>query len=270
MTISAEDVIKSLADATGIEFSIVPVDKLNIDPSYQRSDFLNRSVVAKIGTSFSELLFNTIVVARRADGSLWVVDGQHRLSGAKRFGKAAVSCMIFSSGGPQQEAAVFYELNKTRTSINAISMYKACLRQGEAATCDIQKSLEQHGFSVGKHGVKAFAAATAVREVYKWGVLDRMLNIINEAFGDGSSARWRAMFSQSHFIQMLGLILKERGDQIDDKRMILVLARMPEASYTRLVASCAGATGGRAKRIAPIFIDDFYNRNLSPKSKVVW
>ena len=246
------------------------IENLKIDASYQRSDFINKSVVNRIAKNFSLVLFNALTVGERADGSLWVVDGQHRYYGAKAAGVPVVPCKVFRSSGPEQEAGVFYDLNKTRTSINAISMYRALLRQNESTSIAIQALLDKYGFTVAKKGKRAFAAASALREVYRRGVLGDVLQAIDDAFGDGSSARWRAMFAQSHFIQMLGLIYQIKGKEIDKARMSLVLARMDEKTYARLSASAAGTTGGRAKRIAPAFIDEFYNKNLSPKNKVVW
>jgi RNase P/RNase MRP subunit POP5 len=177
---------------------------------------------------------------------------------------------VFQSSGPQQEAGVFYDLNKTRTSINAISMYRALLRQSEATSVAIQELLDKYGFTVAKNGKRAFGAASAIREVYKRGVLDDVLQVIDDAFGDGSSVRWRMMFAQSHFIQMLGLIYQVKGKEVDKARMSLVLARMDEKAYTRLSSGAAGTTGSRAKRIAPAFIDEFYNKSLSPKNRIVW
>ena len=78
------------------------------------------------------------------------------------------------------------------------------------------------------------------------------------------------MFSQSHFVQMLGLIYQLKGKEIDVTRMTLVLARMDEKTYTLLSSAAAGTTGGRAKRIALPFIDEFYNKGLSPKNRIVW
>lgn len=249
---------------------VVPIALLKVDPSYQRADFINRRVVSTISSDYCPVKFNCLIVGERPDGTLWVVDGQHRMLGAVRKGLEEVPCLVFKSSGPQQEASMFFDLNKTRTSINQICMFRACLMQGEAKATAIQATMDKHGFSIQKNGNKAFACAAAIRDVYEWGVLERALGIMSEAFGDGPSHRWRKMFCQSHFVQMLGIILKLHGDKVDDKRMILVLARYSEAEYIRLVSGCAGATGNRAKRIAPMFIDDVYNRNLSPSKKIAW
>lgn len=248
----------------------IHIEDLQIDPTYQRSDFINKSVVNKIANGFSWVLFGSLTVAERMDGSFWVVDGHHRCFGAKRLGIAKLPCKVFRSNGPAQEAEVFYDLNKIRTSINSISIYRALLRQGEEVSVNIQKLLENHGFCIAKNGKKAFAAAAAIREVYKRGVLDDVLATINDAFDDGSALRWKVMFAQAHFIQMLGVIYQSKKDVIDKERMKLVLARMDEKAYTRLASSVAGTGGNRAARIAPAFIEEFYNKALTAKKRIVW
>jgi len=253
-----------------VQLRDIDIDRLQIDPSYQRSDFINKTVVSKIASFFSFVLFGALTVGERNDDSLWVVDGQHRYFGAKRVGLTYVPCKVFRSSGPQQEAGVFYDLNKNRTSINAISMYRALLRQREDTAIAIQEILDKYEFAIAKNAKRSFAAAAAIREVYKRGVLPDVLQTIHDAFGDGSASRWKAMFSQSHFIQMLGIIYQLKGDVIDKDRMTLVLARMDEKAYTRLSTGASGTTGGRAARIAPVFIEEYYNKQLSEKKRIVW
>jgi len=241
----------------------MPLQDLQIDPSYQRSDCINSKIVKLIATGFDPLLVGVITVGKRNDGSLWVVDGQHRVLGARKLKVGSLPCVVFDSRGPEHEAEVFYELNKTRTGINCISMYRALLTQREENTVHIQQLLDKYGFAIGKK-TGQFAAANAIRETYKSGVLDRVLFVIREAFG-GDSKSWKWMFGSSHFIQMLTLIYKRHGEEIDDTRMSLVLARLGYVDYQKMASRFAGTTGNRAIRIAPEFIESVYNKRFSKK-----
>lgn len=249
--------------ATKIEKSravMVSVDKLNIDASYQRSGYINKSLVRAISHDFDEMLFGILTVGKRSDGTLWVVDGMHRLLGAKDAGKASVLCVIFDSSGAEHEAEVFYNLNTKRTGVNCISVYKALLTQREEVTVAIQRLLEQYGFGIGRN-MGQFGAANAIRQSYKAGVLDRVLKVISESFGSGSD-RWKWMFGSSHFIQMLTFVYTKYGEFIDDTRMITVLHRMHQDEYQRLASQHAGTTGNRAPRIGPAFVSEYYNCGL--------
>jgi len=249
------------ADNTPI---MLQIKDLKIDASYQRPDFVNNRVVNLIANKFDRLLAGVVTVGKRGDGSLWVVDGQHRVLGARKKGLDALASVVFQSSGPQHEAQVFYDLNKTRTGINCISIYKAMLVQGEQNTLRIQELLDQHGFAIGKKKGE-FAAANAIRDSYESGVLGRVLSVIREAFGDGDAESWHWMYGSSHFIQMLTLIYKRKGSVVDDQRMALVLSRMGFKAYQKMASSLAGTTGNRAAKIAPVFIEEIYNKRFSKK-----
>tara|TARA_R110000868_G_scaffold373984_2_gene638346 strand:- start:842 stop:1618 length:777 start_codon:yes stop_codon:yes gene_type:complete len=240
---------------------------LQIDKAYQRHEYINKQVVKKIQNSFDELLIGVITVGKRQDGSMWVVDGQHRVLGAKAAGKKSLECVVFESRGAEHEATVFYELNTQRTGINCIAMYKALLTQGEESTVNIQQLLEKYGFAIGKK-TGEFGAANTIRATYQNGVLPRVLHVIKESFGSGSE-RWKWMFGSSHFVQMLTVIYSRCGEDIDDDRMALVLARMQHVDYQRMASRFAGTTGNRAVKIAPEFIESVYNNGLR-KNRITW
>lgn len=240
--------------------SSVALSELQIDQSYQRSDYINKKIVNCIARDFDPVLAGVITVGKRVDGSCWVVDGQHRVLGARKRGVESLHCIVFESRGPEHEAERFYELNTRRTGINSISMYKSLLAQREETTLHIQQLLEKYGFAIGKR-TREFAAASAVRETYKAGVLDRVLHVIHESFG-GDSKSWKLMFGCSHFIQMLALIYRRHGEEIDDARMALVLARLGYGDYQKLSSRFAGTTGNRSAKIAPEFINAIYNHRL--------
>ena len=59
----------------------------------------------------------TPVLAKRDDGTYWVVDHQHHLEAMKRAGVDLVECFVFESAGPAYESRVFnsfqhYSLDK--------------------------------------------------------------------------------------------------------------------------------------------------------------
>jgi hypothetical protein len=61
---------------------------LKIDPSYQRSIEIGTSqtLIRRIAMFWDWSLCQPLAVARRADGALMVVDGQHRLAAARLRG----------------------------------------------------------------------------------------------------------------------------------------------------------------------------------------
>lgn len=248
--------------------SEVLISELQIDACYQRTNYVNRKLVKSIQQDFNPLLAGVITVAVRSDGSKWVVDGFHRFLGAKGAGLESLACVFFLSRGTEHEAEVFHDLNSKRTGVNCISMYKAMLAQREEATVSIQQLLDKYGFDIGKNK-RQFGAANTIRDAYQRGVLDRVLFVISQSFGDGDDARWQQMFGSSHFVQMLTILYSRYGEIIDDSRMCLVLARMHEEKYQQLAGRHAGTTGSRAAKLAPHFIEDVYNHQLR-KGRIEW
>jgi hypothetical protein len=74
-------------------------DQLLIDESYQRSlEAANsQTLIRRIAMHWDWGLCQPLFVARRADGSLYVVDGQHRLEAAKLRGDIwQLPCVVTS------------------------------------------------------------------------------------------------------------------------------------------------------------------------------
>lgn len=245
-----------------IFLKLIDTNDLQVDSSYQRTEFISSKIVKEISSSFSEVLCGALIVAERKDGTYWVVDGNHRFQGAKNCGKELLTCLVFDSDGPAHEARIFCELNKKRTGINAVSMFKASLKQLNKESIEIAEVLDIYKMSIGNGGIRVFKAAVAISEVYKKGVLEDVIRTIDISFDNGSSVRWSKMFSQSHFIQSLGLIYSNKAWNISMSRLCSVLTNMHEDEYQRLASKFSGATGGRATKIAPEIISGYYNKGL--------
>jgi hypothetical protein len=79
-------------------------DELNIDDAYQRSIDTgpSRSLIQKIAKGWDWRMCLPLVVSKREDGSLWVLDGQHRLAAAKVRGDIPyLPCCVSVYGGIQ-------------------------------------------------------------------------------------------------------------------------------------------------------------------------
>ena len=129
----------------------VPVEKLNVDTSYQREK-LSERIILGIASSFKWSAFRTLLVARRSNGELYVVDGQHRLDAAKRRGIKSVPCSIFDSTGPEEEAQAFYTCSMRVTRIPAANQYRALLAAKDPEILAISKMLSGIGLGVSKNG----------------------------------------------------------------------------------------------------------------------
>ncbi len=108
-------------------------DQLQVDPKYQRElDADSFRLIDRIAANWDWGLCQPLVVARRADLSLFVVDGQHRLQAAKQRGDIAqLPCVIFQPAGPEDEAATFVALNQERRPLTPFALWNAALAAGD-------------------------------------------------------------------------------------------------------------------------------------------
>jgi hypothetical protein len=98
---------------------------LKVDHRYQR--MLNPAKKLEIAGNFNWVAFGAVSANRRADGSLWVIDGQHRVEAAKaREDIDLVPCVIFEIPDCiEEEAAAFLALNTLRRSLTSREKFKA-------------------------------------------------------------------------------------------------------------------------------------------------
>lgn len=128
-----------------------PVADLLIDPSYQRSIDTgpSQALIKRIARNWDWGLCQPLNVARRANGALYVIDGQHRLSAAVMRGDIYdLPCVVMSMDQRRDEAAAFVALNQQRRPLTRIELFRASLESGNVESHDIREALEAAGLSV--------------------------------------------------------------------------------------------------------------------------
>lgn len=166
----------------------VQIDALNIDHSYQRD--LKQALVEKIGEAWDDPAAGPIVVSRRADGSLWIVNGQHRVAAARITGLKTIIAQVVDGLTPADEAALRLKCN-TRAGDTSLETFKAELAAGEPEARDIKRICREFDTRINAHpdqhnGINCVAA---VRKVYRLDgglLLARTFEVIRNAWGSVS------------------------------------------------------------------------------------
>jgi hypothetical protein len=130
------------------------VGELLIDPVYQRSieTGSSQTLIRKIAMFWDWGLCQPLAVARRSDGALMIVDGQHRLEAAKLRGDVPhLPCVITSYANAGDEAAAFVALNQQRRPLNALDLFKAAVAAEDTIALAIVALLKDNGLSVAPH-----------------------------------------------------------------------------------------------------------------------
>lgn len=121
----------------------LPIARLSVDMAYQRSLESERSkaLIVRIAAEFDWALFGTVMVAplepkgegpsSRHGGSFELMDGQHRVAGARAAGIKDVPPTIIQAPTLQQRARIFAASNSQRVAMHPFSLHHANVRAGD-------------------------------------------------------------------------------------------------------------------------------------------
>ena len=113
----------------------IAVDRLQVDETYQRScaNAASEQLISRIALGWDWRLFQPLACARRPDGVIVVIDGQHRLLGARRRGDIPhLPCVVGQFANIAEEATAFAAMNRQRKAMSKIDLYFAQAAAGEA------------------------------------------------------------------------------------------------------------------------------------------
>jgi hypothetical protein len=179
-------------------FGMVNIADLNIDPQVQRK--LSPPWVKAHTADFDVDLLGYIVVNRRADGKLYVVDGQHRTELMRKvgWGDQKIHAEIFDDLDLTEEARLFLARNDRR-AVRAFDTFRIAVVAGEPVPCDIVRIVKSAGLVLSDAASDGHIAAVAALErVYNGAgiaspqegahALRRTLDTLKNAWGKSAAA----------------------------------------------------------------------------------
>jgi hypothetical protein len=128
------------------------VNHLQVDDSYQRSieGGASQKLIVKIAENWDWRLCLPLIVSRR-DGSLYVIDGQHRLEAAKLRGDIRdLPVVVFDFDDPRAEAELFVQANRSRRAMSKLDDFHAAVIAGDAKAVAVNTVVEAAGLTVGR------------------------------------------------------------------------------------------------------------------------
>lgn len=176
---------------------------------------------------FNPAAVGTFEVSERADGSLWLLDGQHRAEMARRAGHARTGfpAVVHTGLSYEEEAAMFLKLNDYKP-MHPLHRFRARVIEGDKAANELSNILEKHGWRIAGGGATrsaVFAAVAALEGIYDGGRIrkegqqtiacDRTLEILTAAFGHSPNG------VKAELVTGLGLVILRYGDQIETPKM---------------------------------------------------
>lgn len=247
---------------------VVHIEDLNVDYIYQRD--LNSDLVNKIAGSYDMAVAGTIVISRRANGSLWVVDGAHRVAGATLAGEKEMLAQVLSGLDQQTEAALRLKGNVKRSDKSA-ERFKAQVAAGFTESLAIVEILGNFESKLNisapdtYHGINAISAVESIYRVNKGIMLARVLEMIRDAFGSvGGKTSSVAM------LKGIAWLIQKHEREMDRGRMIDKMSRDGVDMIERKARSIKLTHGGALWVNFYRAMIDSYNERLPEKSKLEW
>lgn len=131
----------------------VAIDRLQVDPDYQRATDgpHSRMIIFGMVKQWDWALCQPLVVSRRGDGSLFILDGQHRHAGATaRDDLPHLPCVILSDRDLAGEAEAFVALNTKRQRLSQADVFNGMLAAGDPNAKAVAAILTETGWRIRK------------------------------------------------------------------------------------------------------------------------
>jgi hypothetical protein len=233
--------------------------ELRIDDSYQRSIDTrpSQTLIERIARKWDWRMCLPLVVSKREDGSLYVIDGQHRLAAAQLRGDIPfLPCCVSVYGSVADEAAMFVAMNRARRQINRLDDFHAAQAGGDTEALTIARIVQSVGFTVSRKtgsatwvpGEVAFTSAIAtVLRKHGEGIVSDVLGMMAEAFPDERLTAGASVFTS------LARVLITPPDNFDRERLFRALLKFDMAGWASFLK---GAKGGddRAQKLREVLL----------------
>lgn len=264
-------------DALGLPGKLdwIPAATPNCDYSYQRP--LSRYQVNKLKREFDPDLLGVMLISQRPDGSLWVLDGQHRLTALVEMerGSALVPAMIYHHLDLQTEAKVFAQTNKNRLYLSPNYAFRARLLAGDKIATTINEIVQGRGFHINywkslpgqSPGMaRPEGMLTCVGEIesvytdfHDTQMLTTTLGVIADAWGTEVIGLTAAI------LRGVAIFLHNFSRTMDRERLITIMAR---TSPTRLLNDARDIGAGNSPSAVTLLLIRRYNLQLGAKNRL--
>lgn len=217
--------------------------QLKVDPAYQRSldTGPSQTLIRRIAQFWNWDLCQPLVVARRHNGDLYVIDGQHRLEAARlRSDIAQLPAVVVEYANAADEAASFVHLNQQRRPLSKLDVFKAAVASGDTEACAIVEAMKATGLSIAPHSnytawkpgmVANIAGIEAAWRTHGANVATVSMKILALAFSGQ-----RLQFAGTIFPGIVAVVAREARNKTGTSQdLIALLKSKPQSEWRSLV-----------------------------------
>lgn len=255
------------------DIEVVTIDDLNVDHAYQRD--LDAGLVQRIAANWDLVASGPIVVSKRPDGSLWIVNGQHRAAAAKVAGEKEILAQVKSVVGMTPDDARVYEAElrlkgntrRTDKSQERFRAQVAARHPDSLAIVEIASKFKTriNPWPDSKHGINSVSAVERLYRKNNGVLLTRVFEFIRDAFGEVEGAH-----ASVAMLQAVAWLLEHHDQEMNRSRMVERVGIEGIESIDRKARAHKGAMGGALWTNYYRAVIEIYNTNLPARSRLLW
>lgn len=244
----------------------VSADALKTNPAAQRE--FRVSWAQAILSQFDLDKMQVPHVSRRADGSLYIMEGQHTVWAYRQWiGEGQQIQVWLYEGLTEQDEAEFFLSFNNKKAVDALSKFKTGVTAGREVECDIDRIVRANGCTIGTSAnptsISAVGALTTIYSRFGGPVLGQTLRVIRDSFADGGYER----------PVLLGIAqVLARYPEADVARIVLRLGNLRNGwkGLVQKTNSIKEATGQQQADCAAAAVVELYNAGKGGKKLPSW
>ncbi len=259
---------QGVSAGTGGEIKLVKVRDLKVDHSYQRD--LKAPMLEKMqDRSFDDATAGIISVSLRANGEMYIVDGQHRTALARLEDRENILAQVFTDLTPQQEADLRDRMHLRRAD-TVYEIFKARIFAGDPVARGMQKVAREFETQLNfvpdaKRGINTIATVEKIYRGDDGKSLRKVFSLIREAWGNVEGPNATAAVIQSMY-----WFMSRHSEETEYERVVARLRTEGVQSLMRMAQSHKGAMGGSLWLNVYRSIVEVYNYGLREGNKIEW
>lgn len=243
----------------------VYVNNLKTDMSYQSP--VSDAQVRKIIKNFDPHKLHTIVVNKREDGSLYIIDGQHRVEALKDLGIPMIDATVHEGLTVSEEAEMYYGIND-RPAKSPNSKGKSSLKFGDVSAIQIDEAVTNVGLKIDYDKklktdgyITAYAALQSIHKKYGQDLLEITLEVIKRAYGT------ERKHYQAFIMKGLADFIATYGSKLDITHLI---NRLVDVGYEKFMQEVNKnqLSFSTKKESLPFALVEIYNKRKHNKNKL--
>lgn len=273
--VAAEVVLPEQLAATSVVRQVA-IDTLKVDRSYQRD--VSMRMVDEIVGKWDEVASELLLVSDRGEredgtGGLYLVNGQHRTTAAKKMGLKKVWARIINlteHPDPAKVEAGLRLMTNVRLGDRPTERFKAQLRSGNEESKAIVKILSEFDTEINEvpvqdEGINSVSGVETLYRVDDGGLLREVLEVIRKAYG-----KVGGRYATLNIMKGVAWFIVKHADDTDRDRLIAQLEVTGPAQLDRRARASQSVMGGTLWLNYYRTIVELYNDNLHQKNKLKW